>query len=82
MRLEEVQHVLEASDELITPVIVVVDLGAKGMRFYLVDEHNWSRGPEIPPEIFLALRAQGLISERPDQDLSVDGRPTFPVMLR
>ena len=79
MRLEEVNWVLEASDELRVPVIV---WHRSSEKFYLVDEDTWSCGPEVSPEVFLAMRAQGLLPERPDPDLAIDGNHAWPIKLR
>ena len=80
--LTEVDDVLRAATELGKPVIVWdTSKGSSKSVFWLADLSNWSRGPQIPRELFNSMKVSGMLDDDPDHRKKFDQHQAWPVKV-
>ena len=80
--LPEADDVLRAASELSEPVIVWdTSKGSSKSVFWLVDLSNWSRGPQIPRELFNSMKVSGMLDTDPEHRKKVDRFQAWPVKV-
>ena len=80
--LTEADDVLRAAAELREPAIVWdTTKGSMLSQFYLIDLSNWSRGPEIPRELFNSMKVSGMLDDDLEKRRKVDRFQAWPVRV-
>lgn len=80
--LTEADDVLKAAAELVEPAIVWdTSKGSYQSTFWLVDLSNWSRGPQIPRELFNSMKASGMLDDDQENRKKVDRFQAWPVKV-